>query len=290
LIPPVSAEQLHLRTDDGLDLLIRKWSPVAAPTRAMVVAHGLGEHSGRYQHLGTWFAEHGFAVYAVDHRGHGQSGGKRGDGRDADQLVADLDKIVDLATREIGGPVVLVGHSFGGLIAVAYAMAHPEKIERLVVSAPAFKVKAEVPTWKRVAAQVLPYVVPHLQVSNEVDPAILSHDPSVVNAYRTDPLVHDKITAGLYKGTIGRGELYIARAAQLKVPFLLMHGAEDQLIDPEGSRRFFRNANRSAGSLRIYPGLYHEIFNEPQKEQVFQDVLAWLEGRPAPSPAETAKA
>lgn len=269
-----------LRSADGLDLHVRRWQNPSIPHRStFVVAHGLGEHSGRYAHLARWFSARGATVYAIDHRGHGLSGGQRGHTDSLETLIADLDLLVTRARTETGEPLVLIGHSWGGLIAIAYAMQHPDRIERAVFSAPVLKVKAQVPGWKRALARVAPVVAPRLSFRTGIETAAVSRDPDVVGRYRTDPLVHDRITPMANRATFDRGEEFIGRAAELTVPFLLLHGGDDRIIDPEGSRRFFARATAPGRALRIYPGLYHEIFNEPEQEQVFRDIEDWLENR-----------
>ena len=149
-------------------------------------------------------------------------------------------------TFVIGGyardPVVLVGHSFGGLLAIAYTLRHPDHIDRAVFSAPLLIPKVKVPAWKRPLTKVLPRLAPRVAVSNEVDANLLSHDPQVARRYASDPLVHDRITGGLYGDTIARGEEFIARAGEIRVPFLLMQGRDDRIVDPLGSQRFFAAA------------------------------------------------
>ncbi|HEV2014373.1 MAG TPA: alpha/beta hydrolase [Candidatus Dormibacteraeota bacterium] len=269
-----------LKTADGLDLYLRHWEAEGTPHQwTFVVVHGLGEHGGRYQHFAEWFTPLGATVYAMDHRGHGRSGGQRGHAPSLDALLEDIDQVVVRARSESGGPVVLVGHSFGGLLAIAYALRHQDHLDRAVFSAPLLKVKVKVPAWKRGLANVLPKVAPRMSLSNEVDPDVLSHDPANARAYRSDPLVHDRITAGLYGDTIARGEEFIARAAELRLPFLLLHGRDDQVVDPIGSQRFFARATAPDRAFCLYPGLYHEIFNEVDHEQVFQDIHSWLTQR-----------
>lgn len=269
-----------LKSADGLDLQVRRWQdPAARKAWTFVVVHGLGEHSGRYQRFAEWFTGQGATVYAMDQRGHGRSGGPRGHAPSLNALVDDLDRVVRHAKRESGGPMVLVAHSFGGLIGIAYAMQHPEQLDRAVFSAPLLKVKVAVPAWKRAIARVLPRIAPRASLSNEVDARLLSHDPAVAPAYTADPLVHNRITAGLYGDTIARGEAFIARAGELRVPFLLLHGAQDQIVDPAGSQRFFARSSAPERALCFYPGMYHEIFNEVEQEMVFQDIESWLTQR-----------
>jgi alpha-beta hydrolase superfamily lysophospholipase len=276
----VNESTTTLNTADGLSLHIRRWKAEDVPHRwTFVVVHGLGEHGGRYQHLAQWFVPHGATVYAMDHRGHGRSGGQRGHAPSMNALLDDIDAVVVHARSESGGPVVLIGHSFGGLLAIAYALKHPDHIDKAIFSAPSLIARVKVPAWKRTLAGVLPKVAPKASFANEIDTNVLSHDPATAPAYRDDPLVHNRITAGLYGDTIARGEEFIARAPELRVPFLLMHGRDDRIVDPIGSQRFFARATTPERAFCLYPGLYHEIFNELDHERVFQDIESWLSQR-----------
>ena len=269
-----------LKTADGLDLYLRRWETEGAPHHwTFVLVHGLGEHSGRYQHLAEWFTPRGAIVYAADHRGHGRSAGQRGHAPSLQALLDDLDVIVMRARAESGGPLVLIGHSFGGLLTIAYALDRPDRIDKAVFSAPMLVLRLRVPVWKQPLTKLLPRVAPRLSVSNEVDPDLLSHDPANARAYRSDPLVHDRITGRLYAESVARGEAFIDRAAELRVPFLLMHGRDDQVVDPAGSQRFFARATAPDRAFCLYPGLYHEIFNEVDHERMFQDIESWLTQR-----------
>ena len=271
---------VSLQTADGLTLEVRRWREDTVPHQwTFVVVHGLGEHSGRYQHLAAWFTPLGATVYAMDQRGHGRSGGKRGHAPGLNALLDDIDMVVVRARADDGDPLVLVGHSFGGLLAIAYALKHADHIDRAIFSAPLLMVKQKVPAWKRALSTVLPKVAPGMSFSNEVDANLLSHDPGIARAYRSDPLVHDRITAGLYADTIARGEEFITRAPDLRVPFLLMQGRDDRIVDPLGSQRFFARAAAPDRAFCLYPGLYHEIFNEIGHEKVFQDIESWLTQR-----------
>ncbi|TMF56702.1 MAG: lysophospholipase [Chloroflexi bacterium] len=277
---PVTDSTVTLRTADGLSLEVRRWQEDSVPHRwTFVIVHGLGEHSGRYQHLAARFTPLGATVYAMDQRGHGRSGGKRGHAPSLDALLDDIDAVVLRARADDGSPVVLIGHSFGGLLAIAYALKHADHIDRAIFSAPLLKVKQRVPAWKRALSTVLPRIAPGMTFSNEVDASLLSHDPGNGPAYTSDPLVHDHITAGLYGDTIARGEEFIMRAPELRVPFLLMQGRDDQIVDPVGSQRFFARAAAPDRAFCLYPGLYHEIFNELDREKVFQDIESWLTQR-----------
>ncbi|HKV32579.1 MAG TPA: lysophospholipase [Candidatus Dormibacteraeota bacterium] len=267
----------RLKTADGLDLYVRRWQSETVPHRwTFVVVHGLGEHGERYRHLAEWFTPLGATVYAMDQRGHGNSGGPRGDAPSLNALLDDIDAVVTRARAESGGPLVLIGHSFGGLMAIAYTLVHPDHIDKAVLSAPLLIPKVKVPAWKRPLTKILPRLAPRVAVSNEVDANLLSHDPDVARRYASDPLVHNRITGGLYGATIARGEEFIARAGEIRVPFLLMQGRDDGIVDPIGSQRFFAGARAPERAFCVYPGMYHEIFNEVEQEKVFQDVESWL--------------
>jgi acylglycerol lipase len=273
----VKESTARLETADGLAIYLRRWQSEDVPHRwTFVVVHGLGEHGGRYQSLAEWFTPLGATVYAMDLRGHGQSGGQRGHAPSLDALLEDIDAVVVRARTEGGAPVVLIGHSFGGLLAIAYALEHPDHIEKAIFSAPALVARVKVPAWKRTLAGVLPKVAPKASFANEIDANLLSHDPATAPSYTSDPLVHNRITAGLYGDTIARGEEFITRAPEVRVPFLLLHGRDDQIVDPVGSQRFFARATAPDRASCIYPGLYHEIFNELEHAKVFQDIESWL--------------
>jgi len=276
----VKESDATLKTSDGLDLFVRRWETEGVPHQwTFVIVHGLGEHGGRYQHLAAWFTPRGATIYAMDHRGHGRSGGPRGHAPSLIALLDDIDAVVVRARAESGGPLVLIGHSFGGLLAIAYALDRPDRIDKAIFSAPALVARVKVPAWKQALARVLPTVAPKASFANEIDPNVLSHDPTVAPAYSSDPLVHNQITAGLYASTIARGEEFIGRAPELRVPFLLMHGRDDQIVDPAGSQRFFARATAPDRAFCLYPGFYHEIFNEVDQERVFQDIESWLTQR-----------
>ncbi|TMD23549.1 MAG: lysophospholipase [Chloroflexi bacterium] len=161
----------------------------------------------------------------------------------------------------------------------AEPLKHADHIDRAIFSAPLLMVKQRVPAWKRALSTILPRVAPGMSFSNEVDANLLSHDPANAPAYTSDPLVHDHITAGLYGDTIARGEEFITRAPELRVPFLLMQGRDDRVVDPLGAQRFFARAVAPDRAFCLYPGLYHEIFNELDHEKVFQDIESWLTQR-----------
>lgn len=273
---------VRLQTRDHLELFVRRFEQEGtAGSATFVVVPGLGEHSGRYRHFAAWFAARGVRSYVVDLRGHGHSGGARGHAPSLTALLDDLDLVVARAADEASSRITLVGHSTGALIAIAYALDRPQRLDGAVFSAPALRLRVRVPAWKRALARVTPALVPTLALRTGLDAGGLSRDRAVVDAYRQDPLVHDWITARFNAETFARGEGLIARAGELRVPFLMLQGGSDPIVDPSGTTRFFERAQAPGRALRVYPSLYHEIFNEPEQAQVFADIEDWLTQRRA---------
>ena len=264
-----------LRGRDGTLLFWRAWT-VPEPRFAVVVAHGLGEHSGRYSRLGRALNRRGISCYAVDLRGMGRSAGKRGYLKAWSDWIADYADLLAFAADLAGGcEVVPLGHSFGGVL-IASAMLRGEvQAQRFVLSNPAFLPKVRVPAWKLRLAGAASRVVPRLTMSNEVDPEVISRDPEQVRLYAEDPLTHDRISARLYTEWRAACAETLARASALRQPFLLILSGDDRLIDANGAEAF--NAAASCGQVvRRYPGRFHEPFNDYGSEEVFADLAAWL--------------
>ena len=261
---------------DGVRLFYRFWR-AAQPRAVCLIAHGIAEHSGRYHHLAQALLEIGLSVWAPDHRGHGRSEGRRGDCETLDQLVEDLGQVAELARAEHPRlPQVLVGHSLGGLIALAYAVRHPETLRAVAASAPALKLAHPLPPLKVKAITALSRVAPLLALNNGVNPATLSHDARVVEAYRNDPLVHRVITARCAVALDRAMQESPRWAGQLKVPCLILQGGADEICDAQAVASFARSAPDGIVTFRRYEGLYHELFNEPEKGRVITDLCEWF--------------
>lgn len=247
----------------------------AGGARAVVV-HGLGEHAGRQRNVAGFLARRGFDVVAFDHRGHGRSDGARGALRRQADLVDDLAAIVDSGAS---APILLVGHSMGGLVALLHALAHPETVAALVLSSPALDPALGI--GQKLLLATMSRLAPDAAVANGLDASKISHDPAVVRAYREDPLVHDRITARLARFVVEGSHDAIERAGTLAVPTLLLVAGDDRLVAPAGSRRFAQRAPRGCLDERVYDGLWHELFNEsePARSRVFADLGAWLDAR-----------
>lgn len=269
------------------------------PRGVVVIIHGLGEHASRYEHVARHLLEWGFAVRAYDQRGHGESGGARGVLPTEDALLQDLAEIIDDTqirclrlphviragargqTRPI--PFILMGHSLGGLVASRFVAEKIRPVEGLVMSSPALEVNLGL--LQRLALSVGHKLAPDFCVNNGLDPRFLSHDARVVRQYINDPLVHKRISQRLAHFIRRSGPQAIAAAEHWKTPTLLMYAGDDKMVEPNGSRRFARNAAGSeqviAGTVtaRCFPDHFHELFNEHRSQPVFETLKAWLDAR-----------
>jgi alpha-beta hydrolase superfamily lysophospholipase len=263
---------------DGTKLAYRAWPhPGAGVTLAVV--HGLGEHAGRYDRLAQGMAKHGISTFAVDLRGHGESPGQRGHVDSWSQWTDDVAAFVRRVESETGSEVVPVGHSFGGVTLLSTVLAGKlPATGRFIVSSPALKLKLAVPGWKLTLGPIASKILPRVSLANEVDPKAVSRIPEVVEAYRTDPLVHNKISARLGAEWQNATRTILDDAGQIKIPFLILAGTDDALIDPAGSQELHEKT-RSVSELRMLEGRYHEPFNDLGSEVVFQLIAGWLSQR-----------
>lgn len=264
----------------GVRIVYDEWTPDTAPRAVVVLSHGLGEYARRYDHVAQRFAEAGLATYALDHRGHGRSGGKRVLVRDISEYTADFDTLVKIATRENPGrKCIVLGHSMGGGIVFAYGVERPDNYDLMVLSGPAVAAQDQVSPLLAFVAKALGSIVPGLP-AQELDVDAISRDPAVVKAYKDDPLVyHGKVPAGIGRALLQVGETMPQRAPALTAPLLVVHGSDDRLIPVAGSQRLVECVGSTDVELKVYPGLYHEVFNEPEREQVIGDVVSWITAR-----------
>jgi alpha-beta hydrolase superfamily lysophospholipase len=267
----------------GLRIEWRSWLPTTADVSAVIViAHGAGEHIGRYEHVAARLIGEGYAVYALDHRGHGRSDGTRGLIDRLDNAVADLDSLVTLAAAEHPGlPLFLLGHSMGGTIAVQYALAQQRRLAGLILSGPLAAIEAA-PAPVRVVARALSAIAPKLRAI-AVDSSLVSRDPEVVKAYQTDPLVyHDKLPVRTVAELGAAIEAFPATVGSITVPTLIMYGTADGLVPPSGSVMLGERIGAADKTIKPYEGLYHEILNEPEQGRVLDDLCEWLGARVGP--------
>jgi acylglycerol lipase len=251
-------------------LAYRVWD-TADPKAIVVIAHGFAEHSGRYDHVGTALAGAGFAAWALDHAGHGLSkGDERGNAGSVEDAVADTDKFVTLASASAPSvPVFLLGHSMGGMLAVAYAEQHQDRLAGLVVTGPA------VVLGEMISALLELDEIPAVPLG-----AFVSRDPAVARAYDDDPLnYHGPIPRAMLEQAPERIESVRSQFGKIAIPVLAMHGEQDALAPMQASIDVVAGVSSGDRMLRIWPGLYHEIFNEPEKDRVIGEVVRWLSER-----------
>ena len=270
-----------LTTHDGLTLQLRAW-PVPDARGTVLIVHGLGEHIGRHANVAAQLNAAGWNVLGHDQRGHGASEGARGALAHAADFLADLALVIDAARSRRSGPLVLLGHSLGGLIAARFVLGTPgaawrREVDALVMSSPALDPGMN--AFQKGLLALLGPIAPNLAVNNGLKPAWISRDPAVVRAYQADPLVHDRVTPRLARFIVDGGAEVRAAAAAWRVPTLLMWAGSDRCVAPAGSAAFASAAPRELVSTREFKPLFHEIFNEPEQAEVFGVLTAWLAER-----------
>jgi alpha-beta hydrolase superfamily lysophospholipase len=264
-----------IESADGTKLTYRAW-PKAGADITFAVVHGLGEHGGRYARFAEGMARHGMGTFAVDLRGHGNSPGQRGHVDSWSQWTDDVSAFVRHVEGIAGGEVVPLGHSFGGATLLSSVLSGKlPTSKRFVVSSPALKLKLQVSGWKLTLGPIASKIVPRLAMDNGLDAATVSRIPEVVEAYRTDPLVHSKFSARTGTEWQNATRDILARAGEITIPFLILAGSDDALVDPAGSQALHEQAP-AMSELHMLEGRYHEPFNDRGSDEVFQLIADWL--------------
>ncbi len=267
-----------LTASDSTTIFHQSWIPDGAPRAVVLLIHGLGEHSGRYAHVAARLVAAGCAVHALDHRGHGRSEGKRAYVRSYDELTDDL----LMFRRHVEGahpgvPLIVLGHSMGGNLAVAHVLDHQDGIAGLALSGAALQVGDDLSGVQIAIFRTIAKVAPGFR-PQALSAEAISRDPAVVEAYRSDPLVYTgKISAGIGAALIDAMERFPSRYGELALPVLVMHGTDDELAAIEGSKALEAAAVNADVTSHYYDGLFHEIFNEPERARVLDDLVAWIE-------------
>lgn len=270
-----------VRTCDGLDLYWQRWLP-ESPQALLLLVHGLFEHGGRHLNAARYFTRQGYGCYAVDQRGHGRSPGRRIHVARFDEFLWDVDAAHGML-REVhpDRPVFLVGHSHGGLVVLLYSLRHPVGLPGIVLSSPflGFHASSAPAPALALLARFLSRVWPSLLLPAGADPAALSHDKLVCDAYARDPLVgHTVSPRWLTSARAAMLEVH-SHAHRLEVPALVMAAGDDRIVDAQATARFVQSAPHEAVEYVRWNGLYHEIFNEFEKEDVFRRMQSWLDAR-----------
>lgn len=272
------SKSFQITTSDQLQLSGEYQIPTDSLKGAVIILHGMGEHFGRYIHVCQFLNKQGYATIGVDHRGHGKSEGKRGHTPSYEQLMNDIDSLFKKAHELFDGlPMFLYGHSMGGNLAANYTIRRQPNLKGLILTDPYFKLAFDPPAWKVKLGKISAGIIPTLTQPTGLEVGALSRDESVVQAYVNDPLVHDKITSSFFVNVQMAGPYAIENANRIKVKTLAMHGSADRLTSIEGTKQFANN-NPEMVTLKIWDGFYHEIHNEPEKQQVFEYLNTWMFG------------
>lgn len=261
----------------NVNIFVREWAPDGETRAAVGLIHGLGEHTGRYQQAAGRLTAAGYALMGPDLPGHGRSGGPRGF-TSFDEISGEIDHLLtEIRQRYPEKPVFLYGHSMGGAAVLDYVLRRRPALRGAIVTSPGLAAGESVAAAKVFLAKVMARVMPAFSMSNGLDRNNLSHDQAVIEAYQRDPLVHDRISARLGFDILTRGEGLIEQAKDFPVPLLLMQGSADHIVSAAAVSRFAAAVPPDKLTFQMWEGLYHELHNEPQNEQVFQTILNWLD-------------
>jgi acylglycerol lipase len=260
------------------NIYYQSWLPESEPKAALLIVHGLAEHSGRYGNVVDHFVPLGYAVYGIDHLGHGKSDGERVYVKRFDDYTNTLKVYFDkIRGSQPGRPIFLVGHSMGGLISAMYLLDHQAELAGAVLSGPAVKIPNDVTLATIFVGKILSALIPKFGLL-ALDATGVSRDSSVVQAYVSDPLVHrGKMTARLAAEMLQAMQTVSGQAARITLPILILQGSADRLVDPAGAQMLYGAVSSADKEIKIYDGFYHEVFNEPEHDKVLQDVEIWLE-------------
>ena len=262
------------------NIYYQRWLPEGKSEAVLLIVHGLAEHSGRYMNVVNHFVPLGYAVHSIDHLGHGRSDGTRVYVERFEDFTEPLKTYLNMVRGwHPDEPIFIVGHSMGGLISAAYLLDHQAELAGAVLSAPCVKVSDSTSSTTILISKVLSALMPRFGVMR-LEAAGVSRDPAVVQAYVGDPLVYTgKITARMMAEVLKTMQRVTAEAPQITLPILLVQGSQDRLVDPHGAQMLYDTVSSADKTIKIYDGLYHEVFNEPEHAQVLSDVEAWLEAR-----------
>ncbi len=268
--------RFYKTTPDHKQLFIQQWLPGDDPSSIVLFVHGLGSHSGRIESWATRFVEKKVAFIAWDQRGHGQSDGRRGTPTKASVLINDLKNLVEYLREEFPGKkIILYGHSMGGSIAINYVISTTYTVEALITTSPWLKMTQPPSETLMRITRSLARIAPGIVISNRLDPNDISREQQVVDAYKNDPLVHDRISMGLFYSMYEAGLNALRNVYKINCPYLIMHGTADRITSHRASTSYVMNTSDRT-RLQLWEGAYHELHHEPEKDQVFDYIMGWL--------------
>lgn len=267
----------HFRGFNDFELFYQAWINESDAKGTLILTHGIGEHSEAYTHFTEKLLPGDWDVYAWDLRGHGRSEGKRGYVKDFTDYSNDLPFFIDLVKKNSSKPLVLLGHSMGGLVNTRALIDHGDMgLKAAAYSSPLFGISLEVPKFKDLLARTIVNIFPTITMHNEINYADLSHDNSITDTYGTDPLRHDKISPALYLGFLDNFEFCTQNANKLRLPILMQQAGTDKIVSQPKAAKMFEAFASEDKQLIVYDKLYHEIYNEIERESVINDLKKWL--------------
>jgi alpha-beta hydrolase superfamily lysophospholipase len=268
----------YLKGVQDTDIYYQYWLPEGEPKAILLVVHGLAEHSGRYMNVVNFLVLSGYAVYGIDHIGHGKSHGKRVYVKRFQDYTKTLKNYFDMIREwQPEKPIFLIGHSMGGLISAAYLLEHQDELSGAVLSGPGIKVPDNISQAIIFVGKILSIITPKAGLI-QLDAEGVSRDRAVVDAYVNDPLVYTgKITARLGAELLKAMQYVTDQAPKIRLPIMIVQGSDDKLVDPSGAQLLYDLVSSKDKTIKIYNGFYHEVFNEPEHDQVLNDVKTWIE-------------
>jgi len=250
------------------------WQPEIAKA-VIVIIHGMGEHSGRYEHVAKKLTDNNFGVIAFDHFGHGKTEGKRGHNPNYNAVLESVSKLIEKAQTVFGEkPIFLYGHSMGGNTVINYVLRKENNLAGVVATSPMLKLAFQPPAWKLSIGKLMQKIAPSITLPSELDTSHISRVQEEVNNYINDSLIHDKISPNFSLSFFDAADWAIENASSLKTPMFLLHGTGDKIIDYKGTESFANNTDKA--TLKLYKDGYHELHNDLCKEEMLQDVVNWL--------------
>lgn len=269
----------YFPSNDGSQLYLY-YETLDKPKAGIIYVHGFAEHSGRYKNTFDFFLKNGFSQFIFDNRGHGKSSGRRGDVKNFSDYIEDLHSVIKLY-RSIcpDTPIFLFGHSLGGLIVFLYGIKNYGDVSGVILSSPAFSFGVKVSKMKFIFGKILNWTIPFLPLKSGIEPSFLSHDKKVVHDYENDKMVFKIATPRWFFESLNAQDEAFENSSKFSLPVLFLQGGDDKIVLPEGTKKIFDRIGSKEKKLKIYENMYHEVLNEVGKEEVFNDILIWLDER-----------